>query len=135
MKKVLYSNEPDDYGYDHNVVLNTEFCCERFKEDFQFGFGEYNTLDLNRYVNKINYNGSNIDYCPYCGEKIEIELDTTEEEQYLREKSERERRYREYLKSLPPTPKHVIRKNKKDALTDYQKIFPKQKRKKVVLGV
>ena len=90
--KVYYKtiNDGEDLGYhgfknDYRITYKlfdekTIFCCDSMKESFEDGypisFGEKDTsLNTNNkvciYWYSYGYDEYNIDYCPWCGEKIE----------------------------------------------------------------
>ena len=121
MKKVLYSNEPDDYGYTTNVIGKSDFCCKML-EEFILRRSSWEPL---AYSNDWVYLYSvQCYFCPFCGTKINTEeIETETRDEYERDRENKEKKWVAYMKGLPPTPKKVVRKNKKKALADYNKVF------------
>ena len=76
-KETLQDPEKEGETYtNHSLSRETEFCCDKFKEyckkftGWSYEHGKFSIVD------QITYEGhsiSTIDFCPFCGEKIEYE--------------------------------------------------------------
>lgn len=76
-KETLEDPEKEGKTYtNHTLLRETQFCCDRFKEyckkftGWSYEVGKFSIVD------QITYDGhsvSSIDFCPFCGEKIEYE--------------------------------------------------------------
>ena len=74
-KEKLQDPEKEGETYTNYLLLReTQFCCEKFKEHckkftvWSYEIGKFSIVD------EITYEGhsvSPIDFCPFCGEKIE----------------------------------------------------------------
>jgi len=77
-KKETHEDPESENNIYSNFTLNrdTQFCCEQFKtlcKKFTVWSYEQGKFAI---VNKITYEGhsvQSIDFCPFCGEKIEYE--------------------------------------------------------------
>jgi hypothetical protein len=76
-KETLKDPEKEGKTYtNHTLLGKTEFCCDKFKEyckkftGWSYDHGKFSIVD------QITYDGhsvSAIDFCPFCGEKIEYD--------------------------------------------------------------
>ncbi len=79
--KVSYAIRKESEGVPHNFdnfpyeVKDVSFCCDKMKEWWErdFGFTESNGCVEVFGDEGIDGAYAKIDYCPFCGEKIEIE--------------------------------------------------------------
>jgi len=80
-KETLQDPESENNTYSNfTLKRNAEFCCEKFKnfcKKFTVWSYDYGTFAI---VDQINYEGhtvQSIDFCPFCGEKIDYEDENT----------------------------------------------------------
>ncbi|MCH7559901.1 MAG: hypothetical protein IIC67_00790 [Thaumarchaeota archaeon] len=71
--------EPEKEGEtytNYTLLRGTEFCCEKFKvyckkfTGWSYDHGKFSIVDQITYE---DHSVSTIDFCPFCGEKIEYE--------------------------------------------------------------
>ena len=71
--------EPEKEGEtytNYTLLRETEFCCEKFKAyckkftGWSYDHGKFSIVDQITYE---SHSVSTIDFCPFCGEKIEYE--------------------------------------------------------------
>ena len=124
MKKVFYSDEEysdeeDDYGYATNVLGKSEICCDWLGE-----FIQYISEPLVYSNDWIYLDSIKCRFCPNCGTKIQTdEIEPETKLEYERNRKIEEKKWVAYLKGLPSKPKKEVKKMKKNALTEYQKVF------------
>ncbi len=76
-KETLQDPEKEGQTYtNHTLLRETEFCCDKFKEyckkftGWSYDLGKFSIVDQITYE---RHSVSTIDFCPFCGEKIEYE--------------------------------------------------------------
>ena len=81
-KETLKDPESENSTYSNfTLKRDTEFCCEKFKsycKKFTVWNYEYGKFSI---VDQITYEGhsaQSIDFCPFCGEKIDYEDENTQ---------------------------------------------------------
>ena len=77
--KIETLQEPEKEGEtytNYTLLRETEFCCEKFKAyckkftGWSYDHGKFSIVDQITYE---SHSVSTIDFCPFCGEKIEYE--------------------------------------------------------------
>lgn len=114
----------NEYSPDEvNVISDkSQFCCNELKEDF-IGWNKTDAV-FNFNPDRIYVRNVYCKYCPFCGEKISIELIETEyKKEYDLEVKKEEEEYLKRLRNLKPTPKWKVRKMKSDSKKGYDKVF------------
>ncbi|MCI4432328.1 MAG: hypothetical protein JHC41_01790 [Nitrosopumilus sp.] len=76
-KEIIPDPESDNNTYSNFILKrDTDFCCEKFKNYckkftvWNYDQGKFAIVDQITYD---NHSVQSIDFCPFCGEKIEYE--------------------------------------------------------------
>jgi hypothetical protein len=76
-KEIRIDPENDQDTYSNLMLIpKTNFCCEKFKnfcKKFTVWSYEQGKFAIVDQINYENHSVQSIDFCPFCGEKIEYE--------------------------------------------------------------
>lgn len=118
----------DDYPDEVNVISTdkSEFCCDELKDMFEYGGPLDEMGNLSFGDDYVYLHDQYSRHCPYCGTKIYTELiETQYKKEYdeLVRKQEEERLER--IMNLPPRSKYWIKKTKREAKNEYERLTKK----------